>query len=169
MTRGVKWFNVLLLLLLLVSVYCGDKAPESNTPSGNRSFAFNLVTLEGKNVTLAGYEGKVLLLNIWDTWCPPCRAEIPYFIEFYNEYQSKGFEILGVALGQEGLDKVHGFIQQYGINYPNALATQEVINGFGPINGIPTTFLIDRKGNVSQKYVGMRDKETFRKDIRALL
>lgn len=137
--------------------------------NANAAYAFSLQTLEGEPITLKGYEGKVLLLNIWDTWCPPCKAEIPDFIDLYDTYRNQGLEILGVAGGRNGLQAVADFVKEYGINYPIALATQDLFVGFGGVNAIPTTFLIDQKGNIHKKYVGYREKQVFEQDINSLL
>lgn len=141
-------------------------AVESNQPM---AYAFNLETLEGETVSLKGYQGKILLVDIWDTWCPPCKAEIPHFIELYDEYNDQGFEILGIAAGRNGKQAVKEFVKEYNVNYPNALGNAEVFQGFGGIRSIPTTFLIDKDGTIYKKYVGYRPKEVFENDIKALL
>ncbi len=145
------------------------KSKVSAKGNSNPAYNFSLVTLEGKNVSLADFKGKALLVDVWDTWCPPCRAEIPHFVDLYTKYNKKGLEILGVAGGRDGVDAVNKFIQDYGIKYPNAIATQEFIDGFGGIYSIPTTFVIDKKGNIVQKYVGLRPKEVFENDIKSIL
>ncbi len=148
-----------------------NAAPEKTAPRQNLQKApnFNLTTLEGKTISLADYKGKMLILNMWDTWCPPCRAEIPDFVELYEQYKTKGLEILGVAFGREGELAVRKFVKEYKINYTGALANQDIMNGYGPINSIPTTFIIDQDGNIYKKYIGFRDKATFEKDIKTLL
>ena len=115
------------------------------------------------------YKGKVLILDIWDTWCPPCRKEIPHFIDLYSNFKGKGVEILGAAIGREGRDKVADFIKQNKVNYPNVLASEELLKTYGPIRGIPTTLVIDQKGGIYKKYVGYQDREVFENDIKALL
>ncbi len=106
---------------------------------------------------------------MWDTWCPPCRAEIPHFIELYKQYKSSGLEILGVAFGREGEAAVRKFGSDFGINYSSALANQDLMNGYGPVNSIPTTFVIDQNGKIYQKYIGMRPKAIFENDVKTLL
>ena len=133
------------------------------------AYNFTLTTLEGKTVTLADYKGKVLILDMWDTWCPPCRAEIPHFIELYKQYKSSGLEILGVAFGREGEAAVRKFSADFGINYAGAVANQDLMNGYGPVNSIPTTFVIDQNGKIYQKYIGLRPKATFENDVKTLL
>lgn len=163
---------VLFLVLVFVITSCGQKEQNTNTAVslGNEdAFSFEVTRLDGRSVKLQDYEGKALLLNFWDTWCPPCRAELPYFIELYDQYQSKGLEILGVAFGRNGEKAVREFIKDNGINYPNAIGSKEIVEGFGPIQSIPTTFMIDATGKIYKKYIGSRAKDVFEKDIKAML
>jgi thiol-disulfide isomerase/thioredoxin len=163
--------NLLLAVLLAVFAItaCGQNKSETATPSPSGGESFHLQTLEGRAVTLKDFKGKVLILDIWDTWCPPCRKEIPHFIDLYSSYKGKGVEILGAAIGREGRDKVVDFIRQNKVNYPNVLASEELLNTYGPIQGIPTTLVIDQKGGIYKKYVGYQDQEVFENDIKALL
>nr|HPI74839.1 TlpA disulfide reductase family protein [bacterium] len=128
-----------------------------------------LQTMEGKTVTLADFRGKVVIIDIWDTWCPPCRMEIPHFIDLYKTYKGKGLEIIGAAIGREGKDAVVKFIKDNGVNYTNVQATEELLRTYGPIQGIPTTLVLDKKGNVYKKYVGYQDRSVFENDILTLL
>jgi len=172
-------FGFLLIIAMLGLVACSGKSsdakadnlPQKTTAKQNLPAAYNftLTTLEGKTVTLADYKGKVLILDMWDTWCPPCRAEIPHFIELYKQYKSSGLEILGVAFGREGEAAVRKFGSDFGINYSSALANQDLMNGYGPVNSIPTTFVIDQNGKIYQKYIGMRPKAIFENDVKTLL
>ncbi len=130
---------------------------------------FTVVDVAGDTLRLSDFEGKVVILDIWDTWCPPCRKEIPDFIQLYSEYKAKGFQMIGLAVGQQGLVAVQNFIKDYGINYPVAIAPRSVLMDYGPIRGIPTTFLLDKKGEIVKKYVGYRQKEIFENDILTLL
>ncbi len=123
---------------------------------------FRLTDLKGKTISLADYKGKVLFLNFWATWCPPCRAEIPDFVEVYSEMKSQGLEILGVSLDTKGKDTVVAFVEKYKINYPVVLeskrATEKIISDFQPGQFIPTTIVIDKQGRIRDKYVGQLDK-----------
>jgi len=130
---------------------------------------FVLQSVKGDTVRLSDFRGKVLILDIWDTWCPPCRMEIPDFVQLNNQYKEEGFSIIGIALGQEGKEKVQSFIQEYHIPYPVALANKQVLKDYGPISGIPTTFVINKKGEIVKTYIGFKPKETFENDIKFLL
>lgn len=164
--RKINLFLIPLLVFILgISGACTSEKNENANPA----YHFKLTTLSGETVTLDSYQGKVLLVDMWDTWCPPCKAEIPHFVELYNEYNDKGLEILGVAFGREGENAVRQFVDDYNVNYPNAIGNQEIVEGFGGIRAIPTTFIIDQKGNIHKKLVGYNDKETFETLIKQLL
>ncbi|HOT97895.1 MAG TPA: TlpA disulfide reductase family protein [bacterium] len=156
-------------LILGAGVQTGCTQQRDKNTSLKKAPAFELMSTEGKKITLADYRGKVVIVDFWDTWCPPCRMEIPHFIELYSQYKSKGFEMLGVVLGREGKQKVLDFIQSNKINYTNAYSTDAFLDAYGPIDGIPTTFVIDQQGRIYKSYTGYRDKSVFEGDIKALL
>ncbi|OQY26658.1 MAG: hypothetical protein B6244_12895 [Candidatus Cloacimonetes bacterium 4572_55] len=141
----------------------------------NTKYDFTLKDLEGNDVKLSDFAGKVVILDFWDTWCPPCKAEIPHFVELQKEYGDQGFQMIGAAFGQKGLSDVKKFVEKNNVDYVNLMATPEVIKQYGeghdgePIQGIPTTFVIDKKGNIYKKYVGFIEKSIFEKDIKNLL
>jgi peroxiredoxin len=144
-----------------------DSTP--STTGGKPAPAFTLQDLNGKNVSLADFRGKVLILDFWATWCPPCVKEIPHFIELYEQYKDKGVEIVGISLDQAGVSVVKAFVQKYQIKYPIMMTDGKIDKAFGGIPSIPTTFLIDSAGNISKKYVGYNDKAVFEADIKKLL
>ncbi len=159
-----QWFLIVAVAAAVV-LGCSNEAQNS---TGEKAKPFSLKTIEGGTVTLNDYKGKVLILDIWDTWCPPCRMEIPHFVDLYKEYKSSGLEILGVAVGREGIEKVKKFVADNGVTYTNAIVTKEFLDAYGPIEGIPTTFVIDGKGQVARKYTGYRGREVFEADFKAL-
>ena len=140
---------------------------------------FTLADLEGNRVQLADYGGKVVLLNFWGTWCGPCRREIPDFIELVDKYQESGLEIIGVTLTSGPPENIQRFSDRMGINYTlltdiEVRETQTVTWEYGkatgrPINGIPTTFIIDREGYIVKKYTGPRPEHIFYKDLKPYL
>jgi cytochrome c biogenesis protein CcmG/thiol:disulfide interchange protein DsbE len=127
---------------------------------------FTLVDLAGDQQTLSEYKGKVVFVNFWATWCGPCRQEIPYFIELTTKYKDQGFEVLGIALDPREFDKVPGFVDQIGINYPVMTDVKGVSNMYGGIRSIPTTFVVDREGYVVEMIVGSRPKDEFERIIK---
>jgi peroxiredoxin len=146
-------------------------SPTSQTlPSRSTTAAapgFTLPDLNGKTVSLADFKGKVVVLDFWATWCPPCRMEIPDFVKLQTEYGSKGVQIVGIALDEPG--KARAFAQQNGMNYPVLLGTDEIAMRYGGIEGIPTTFIIDRNGKLANRLEGYRPKAVFEQEIKKLL
>lgn len=120
---------------------------------------FTIKDLEGNEISLSDYQGNVVVLNFWATWCPPCRQEIPGFIEVYEKYKDQGMVILGVSVDSKGPMVVKQFADKYEINYPLAMATQKMYNDYDPGEYIPATFIIDRQGKIQDKHVGFLDKE----------
>lgn len=122
---------------------------------------FSLEDLQGNTLTLASYKGKVLILNFWATWCPPCRREIPDFIEAYKELKDKGLEILGVSVDDLSADAVREWTQKAGMNYPIAMATAKIIADYQPGEFIPATIIIDRHGSIRYRQSSLMDKATL--------
>ncbi|MBI5207459.1 MAG: TlpA family protein disulfide reductase [Candidatus Firestonebacteria bacterium] len=130
---------------------------------------FTLKNINNENITLSSFDGKVIILNFWATWCPPCRNEIPGFIELYNSYKDKNFVIIGVSLDNDGKAVLESFIKEHGINYPVLLGNNEVTRLYGGIRGIPTTFIINKNRDIVQSFIGFRDKAIFENEIKKLL
>ncbi len=128
---------------------------------------FILTSLNKNEIKLSNYKGKVVILDFWATWCPPCRAEIPFFIELYEEYREQGLVIIGVATSDEK-SKVEAFAKNYKMNYPVVMANDKIINDYGGIRGLPTTFIIDKQGNIREKFIGYRPKEVFEEAFKKL-
>ena len=134
-----------------------DKAPD-----------FSLQTPEGKVIKLSDYQGKVVVLNFWATWCPPCRTEIPDFVAVYNSYRKKGLEIIGIAVNSPA-SQIQKAVRDNKITYPVVISDGKVEASYGGINAVPTTFFIDRKGQIVKKYIGALDKKTLEDMIKGLL
>src|SRR5437899_258623 len=129
---------------------------------------FKLDTLEGKPVSLAEYKSKVTLLNFWATWCGPCRAEIPDLVELQNKYRGQ-LQIIGLVVDDDDPQAIKKFVEQFGINYPVAIATDELRMEYGGIPALPTSFLLDAQGRVVQKHEGLHDPVLYEVEIRSLL
>jgi cytochrome c biogenesis protein CcmG/thiol:disulfide interchange protein DsbE len=129
---------------------------------------FKLTGIDGKPVTVAGSHGKVILLNFWATWCGPCRAEIPDLIELQNKYQDR-LQILGLVVDDDDEDAIKEFAEKFGINYPVAIAGDDIRFQYGGIAALPTSFVLDSQGRIVQKHEGLRDPLLYETEIRALL
>jgi cytochrome c biogenesis protein CcmG/thiol:disulfide interchange protein DsbE len=151
-----------ILLLGALSVSTGQEVVK-------KAYDFELKDLDGKTHRLSDFRGKVVILDFWDTWCPPCRHEIPGFVELQKEYKDDGFVMIGVAFARYGPDAVREFMKDYKINYVNLIGDQKVVDGYGGITSIPTTFVIDKEGNIYKKHVGFKAKSVFEKEIKELL
>src|SRR5215211_6110282 len=129
---------VLALLLVttpIISAGQSGKAPE-----------LKLKDLRGRNLRLSDYKGKVVLLNFWATWCPPCRAEMPDLVKMQHQYAKQGLQVIGVTYPPETLREVQQFARRLGVNYPIALGTKETKALFDKGETLPLTVVIDRDG-----------------------
>ncbi len=139
-----------------------------NTPQG-KAPNFSLKTSDGKVVELSKLKGKTVVVNFWATWCGPCRAEIPGFLEVYSKYKSKGLEIVGISLDQGGWADVNPFVKKFNITYPVVLGDDKVARLYGNIDAIPTTFIVDKTGSIVKQHVGYMKAQDFEALVKGLL
>jgi peroxiredoxin len=131
---------------------------------------FALKDANGQTVHMSSYKGKVVLLDFWATWCGPCKVEIPWFMEFEQQFKDKGFAVLGVSMDEDGWTAVKPYIQQLKVNYRIVLGNDMVGDQYGGVDSLPTTFLIDRQGRIASTHVGLSGgKDDFKNDILRLL
>jgi len=130
---------------------------------------FSLKDADGNPVTLADYRGKVVLVNFWATWCGPCEAEIPWFIEFEKKYKDQGFAVLGVSMDDDGWKSVRPYVASHKINYRVMIGSELVSQQFGEIESLPTSFVLDREGRIASNHVGLVDKVDYQNEIVKLL
>jgi cytochrome c biogenesis protein CcmG/thiol:disulfide interchange protein DsbE len=138
---------------------------------GHRKHApnFSLKDADGNAVNLADYRGKVVLVNFWATWCGPCEAEIPWFIEFEKKYKDQGFAVLGVSMDDDGWKSVRPYVASHKINYRVVIGSEVVSQQFGEIDSLPTSFVLDREGRIASDHVGLIDKVDYQNEIVKLL
>jgi cytochrome c biogenesis protein CcmG, thiol:disulfide interchange protein DsbE len=131
--------------------------------------AFALNTLDGEPVSLDGLRGRVVLVNFWATWCPPCRIEMPGFQRVYEDRRDEGFVVLGLSTDRGGEGVVRGFLSDRDLTFPVAMATGEVVRDFGGVRALPTSFLIDREGRIRQEIRGYFAEPALRMAVNHLL
>ena len=156
-----KLSAVVLAVAVAVAVTAFACAPAQNEKEATPAPDFTITDLQGKTLSLSAYKGKVLVLNFWATWCPPCRAEIPDFIEAYTDLKDKGLEILGLSVDDLSPAALREWVQKAGLNYPVAMATEKIILDYEPGDFIPTTIVIDRGGRIRYRQSSMMDKESL--------
>jgi thiol-disulfide isomerase/thioredoxin len=134
-----------------------------------KSPSLTMKTLQGRKFKLSDYRGKVVLLNFWATWCPPCGAEMPDLIKMQREYGSKGLRVIGITYPPQEAAEVRRFIRKLKVNYPIALGTQETKALFAQTEVLPLTVVIDRQGNVRELIEGILLPQEFEQKIKPLL
>lgn len=137
-------------------------------PSGQLAPNFTLKTLDGETVSLSDFRGKVVLVNFWASWCPPCVAELPTIHQFYQSHQADGFVVLAVN-AQENSGTVSGFINQHGYTFPVLLDPDSVAADEYGIRALPTSFILDKKGEIQYVHRGEIDTATLKKVVEPLL
>jgi thiol-disulfide isomerase/thioredoxin len=130
---------------------------------------WELNDLDAKQIKLSDFNGKVVILDFWATWCAPCRVEIPHFVELQKQYGDRGLTFIGVSLDEQGPEVVKKFVKRFGVNYPIVIGNLKVVEAYGGIDAIPTTFVIDRQGRIVNRHIGYDDKAVFEKEIQSLL
>lgn len=155
------------------------KAPEEHKPAapfnldtavGQSAPTFTLKDENGQVVRPADYQGKVVLLDFWATWCGPCKLEIPWFMDFERQYKDQGFAVLGVSMDEDGWRAIKPYVQNMKMNYRVLLGDDAVSTAYGGLDALPTTLLIDRQGKIASVYQGVsKGKEEFQHDIVQLL
>lgn len=138
--------------------------PDSGYPAPD----FSLTTLEGDTLQLSGLEGQVVVLNIWATWCPPCRVEIPGFKNLQEEFAGE-VQFVGLSVDEEGFDVVGPFAREKEINYPQLASREVAARSYGETTTIPRTYLIDREGEIRYMHSGLLLEGSLRAGLEKLV
>jgi len=171
--------TVIIILLLnwdLIGLRNKETAPIGSLGQDPLSApAFILPDLNGNKIDLRSFKGKVILIEFWATWCGPCREEIPYLNELHKKYNREGLAVIGISMDRKEPEEIKKFLEKLGVDYPNLMGNETVyeayshLPGLGPLHGIPATFLIDRQGRVSQRFLGLTGKRVLEEAIKPLL
>jgi peroxiredoxin len=129
---------------------------------------FSRLDLDHKQINLADYRGKVVLLNFWATWCAPCLVEMPRFVVWQHEYGGRGLQVIGISMDDEE-QPVRTAYRKYRLNYPVLMGDEKIGEKYGGILGLPVTFLIDRKGKIRFQHQGAADLNTVEDEMHGLL
>ena len=129
---------------------------------------FQLPDVNGGQLRLSTYRGKIVLLDFWATWCDPCREEIPQFVDLQNKYRGDGLQIIGVSM-DDSPQPVREFYAHFKMNYPVAIGNAKIGDLYGGILGLPVALVIDRDGRVYARHIGAIDVAVLEKEIVALL
>ncbi len=142
---------IILVSVLLITSCFG--VTEQEAKIGNRAPNFKLPNLEGQSISLKDFQGKTVLLNFWATWCSPCRKEMPYIQEIFEEWSNRDLVILAINVG-ESQAKVESFLQSNNLSFPVLLDTKKTVAVKYNIQFYPTTFFIDKDGIIQLKIIG---------------
>jgi len=189
MKRGMlssRGIGTVALVLMLVVVLAGafllyrnrQSGPEvtktgpgtATGPSGSRTAPpFSLKDTSGNFYPSSRFAGKPTVINFFATWCPPCREEIPGFVEVYNKHKEKGFELIGISLDTDTRGDLPGFLMSNKIGYRILFGDLETARTYGGVSALPTTFFVGKDGEIKNVHVGYMDKDTFDKEVMKLL
>jgi len=156
--KRLLFLAVLFTMLPVVSVAQPKQAPR-----------IIMEDLNGRTIRLSDYKGKVVLLNFWATWCPPCRAEMPELVRMQREYGSRGLQVIGITYPPEQRARVRRFIRRFKVNYPIALGTRKTKTLFDGGQDLPMTVVIDREGLIREVIKGILLPDEFEQKIKPLL
>ncbi len=172
MRKAVTLFALTALFLLPFTACNNEKEKADNSSQGIteniKAPDFSLKDVGGNPFTLSDHSGKVKIIDFWATWCPPCRMEIPDFQSLHDKYPGDKFLMIGISL-DDNSEIVKKFLGEYKVTYPVVMGNEEIANAYGGIRGIPTTFVVDKEGNIYKKYIGYTEGKVFERDILALL
>jgi thiol-disulfide isomerase/thioredoxin len=165
----VRPFPIRVLLLPATAlVLAGTFHAPAYAESARQAPAFSVRGLDGKNVQLKDFKGHPVLIDFWATWCQPCRASMTHLESLQKRYEDKGLVVLGLSVDEDAPADVKRYAQKLGVSFRLAMADEKVLDLYGPVRSIPTTFFINRNGEVVRRVVGYIDAETLDSYIQEL-
>lgn len=152
---------------LLAGLYIASHrqhAPAKNAADHAAAPGFSLVDLNGRQLNLSDYRGKVVLLDFWATWCAPCRTEIPQFVGLQSKYGAEGLQIIGISM-DDGAKPVRKFYDEFKLNYPVVMGDEKTADAYGGVLGLPINILVGRDGRIYAKHTGLTDIHALEREI----
>lgn len=150
-------------------VHAPYSAPLHAASKKSKPADFKTELLNGQTFHLSEQRGKVVLLNIWATWCPPCKEETPALVDLYEKYRDRGVEFLGISIDEQGKSVVKPFVEKYDVSYPITIDDGSIMEKYGPMMGVPTTYIIDQEGNLRYFATGAITKAELEPRLQKLL
>jgi len=183
--KGVGALPLVLVLIVVLSAALflyrswrsgaerGSQETSSTATTGPRGGvnvpAFSLKDVNGNIYSSSGFAGKPTVINFFATWCPPCREEIPGFVEIYNKHKGKGFELIGISLDTDSREDLPGFLAANRVEFRVLIGNLETARAFGGVTSIPTTFFVGKDGRIKKVLMGYIGKEDFDREVQELL
>ena len=159
----------IVLLATLVGLLVGWQYILPAEAPRNTAHPFSVRTLDGRTVRLADLHGHPVVLDFWATWCQPCRASMPHLSAMQDQFGGRGLVVLGLSVDDGAPQTVQRFAERLRVRFPVAMASESMLDDYGPIRSVPTTIFIDRKGHIVRRVVGYVDRETLEGFIREIL
>lgn len=160
-----RFITLIILILTVTACSKGDigKSLSDGAPE------FTLPAVDGSFVTMSDYQGKVVLVDFWATWCPPCNDMIPILSKLHKKYSDRGLVILGVSLDQDGLGALGTFVHENMIPYKVIMGDSRISRSFGGVSSIPTLYMVDRDGRLVRKLTGFHSYAELEKQVKMYL
>jgi thiol-disulfide isomerase/thioredoxin len=175
----VLFVVVAITALLLSGKYLSRKGPANAAPTSDvygplkgttaPDFTLNVLAGNGKTIQLSSLKGKPVVVNFWATYCEPCKKEMPSLAELQKQYEPEGLQILGIVMDDPGEKTILDFTRKMGVNYPVLVGTDKVADTYGGVDGLPTTFYVDRSGKVVDRVLGGVSKAEIEESIKKTL
>lgn len=157
-----------LAIIFIAFNYLNSQSSNNAVVENKKAPDFELISTNGKKIKLSDFKNKIVIIDFWATWCGPCRRGIPDLVSIQNEFK-KDVAVIGISLDRDTKSEVVPFMKKYGINYPIVYGDDAVVKSYGGIEAIPTSFIIDKKGNIVDNHVGLVSKSTYTDLIKSLI
>lgn len=165
-----RWVVPMVLGIALLWVTYPKRRPAVRLPTGNVAMpAWQMTGVAGGVVSSTNFAGKILVMNFWATWCPPCREELPELNAFHHANLTNGVVVIGASVDEGGSETVHRFATRNGLEYPILMATPAIQLEFGNVSMLPTTFVVDREGRMVARFLGAITRDDLTAAVAPLL